>query len=318
MEKFTRFSVSTPGDALASKGALGVVLDRGKDVIILVNTHLDAGDDSDVRLAQLKVVADVVADLEGECSSKGLRVAATVMTGDWNINGTGRDCGASLELREVSRKAALRAMDTTTSSSCDEGGRPTAAHSNAAAVYAQVRDFLGKAGFQDVWQLYADKKGLPRPPSYEGDWAELSVESLAQYGITTDQAIPSCPKRLDYLWVKTGVASPAEEGVAVAGNRPTAEGCLTSTSARSSSSSQEVMMVTIARPELWRADLALRRAFVEAMLSADREEERALRRQINSRNANRTSDHASLVGRIRLLSSEAPFSREKSARQGRA
>ncbi|KAF4757601.1 sphingomyelin phosphodiesterase 3, neutral membrane (neutral sphingomyelinase II), partial [Perkinsus olseni] len=74
-----------------------------------------------------------------------------------------------------------------------------------------------------------------------GDWAELSVESLAQYGITTDQAIPSCPKRLDYLWVKTGVASPVEEGVAVAGNRPTAEGCLSSTSASSSSSSQEVI-----------------------------------------------------------------------------
>ncbi|KAF4679230.1 sphingomyelin phosphodiesterase 3, neutral membrane (neutral sphingomyelinase II) [Perkinsus olseni] len=148
-------------------------------------------------------------------------------------------------------------MDTTTSSSCDEGGRPTAAHSNAAAVYAQVRDFLGKAGFQDVWQLYADKKGLPRPPSYEGDWAELSVESLAQYGITTDQAIPSCPKRFGLPLLKPELRARW----------------------------RKVMMVTIARPELWRADLALRRAFVEAMLSADREEERALRRQINSRNA---------------------------------
>ncbi|KAF4655893.1 sphingomyelin phosphodiesterase 3, neutral membrane (neutral sphingomyelinase II) [Perkinsus olseni] len=259
MEKFSRFTVATGEDALASKGALGVVLDRGKDVIIVVTTHLDAGHDPDVKLAQLKVVVDVVAYLERECSSRGLRVAAAAMTGDWNIDGTGRDSGASAK---------------------------------------------------DVWQMHADKESLPRAPSYEGDWGDLSDESLAKYGVTSDQDVPSCPKRLDYLWVKSGVTNPAEEGVAAAGNRPPAESSLSSTSASSSSSAQEVMMVTIAPAQLWRADVPLRSACAKAVLSGDKKEERGLRRQINSHNTNRTSDHASLVGRVRLQSSEAPVSPE--------
>mmetsp|Transcript_26015 Transcript_26015/g.21438 ORF Transcript_26015/g.21438 Transcript_26015/m.21438 type:complete len:83 (+) Transcript_26015:278-526(+) len=56
---------------MASKGALGVVLDRGDDVVIVATTHLDAGHDPDVKLAQLKVVLDVVAYLEKECANKG-------------------------------------------------------------------------------------------------------------------------------------------------------------------------------------------------------------------------------------------------------
>ncbi|KAF4700387.1 sphingomyelin phosphodiesterase 3, neutral membrane (neutral sphingomyelinase II), partial [Perkinsus olseni] len=128
------------------------------------------------------------------------------------------------------------------------------------------------------------------------------------------QDVPSCPKRLDYLWVKSGVTNPTEEGVAAAGNRPPAESSLSSTSASSSSSSQEVMMVTVAPAQLWRADVPLRSACAKAMLSRDKKEERGLRRQINSHNTNRTSDHASLVGRVRLQSSEAPVSPESNQR----
>ncbi|KAF4685006.1 sphingomyelin phosphodiesterase 3, neutral membrane (neutral sphingomyelinase II) [Perkinsus olseni] len=312
MEKFSRFTVATGEDALASKGALGVVLDRGEDVIIVVTTHLDAGHDPDVKLAQLKVVVDVVAYLERECSSRGLRVAAAAMTGDWNIDGTGRDSGASAKVLPKSPSSSPSRTVCTTSRSSDEDTSPTA--QSSATVYARVRDFLGKAGFQDVWQMHADKESLPRAPSYEGDWGDLSDESLAKYGVTSDQDVPSCPKRLDYLWVKSGVTNPTEEGVAAAGNRPPAESSLSSTSASSSSSSQEVMMVTVAPAQLWRADVPLRSACAKAMLSRDKKEERGLRRQINSHNTNRTSDHASLVGRVRLQSSEAPVSPESNQR----
>ncbi|EEQ99844.1 hypothetical protein Pmar_PMAR009297, partial [Perkinsus marinus ATCC 50983] len=99
--------------------------------------------------------------------------------------------------------------------------------------------------------------------------------------------VPSCPKRLDYLWVKSGAEDVTSE------SRPPAESSLSSISASSSRSrSQEVlklahhsvMMVTIAPAQLWRADVPLRSACAKAMLSGDKREERGLRRQINSHN----------------------------------
>ncbi|KAF4668440.1 sphingomyelin phosphodiesterase 3, neutral membrane (neutral sphingomyelinase II) [Perkinsus chesapeaki] len=52
-EEFSRFTDATSEDSFASKGALCVVLDRGKDLIIVVTTHMDAGDDATVKLKQL-------------------------------------------------------------------------------------------------------------------------------------------------------------------------------------------------------------------------------------------------------------------------
>ncbi|KAF4665679.1 sphingomyelin phosphodiesterase 3, neutral membrane (neutral sphingomyelinase II) [Perkinsus chesapeaki] len=307
MEKFNRFTVATGEDAMASKGALGVVLDRGSDVVIVATTHLDAGHDSDVKLAQLKVVLDVVAYLEKECANKGLRVAAAVMTGDWNIDGTGRD----KMMEEGKRnKSSIRCPPSPTrtgrSTSLSSEETESLITNKPTSVYERVKDFLGNAGFQDVWQLHADKERLPHPPSYQGNWGEMSDETLAKYGVTSDQDVPSCPKRLDYLWVKSGAVSPVSCGGSqgVTGNRPAADSNLSSTSASSSSSSShEVMMVTVAPAQMWRADLPLRNACARAMLSGDKQEEKGLRKQINSHNTNRTSDHASLVGRIRLLSS---------------
>ncbi|EER06869.1 hypothetical protein Pmar_PMAR010684, partial [Perkinsus marinus ATCC 50983] len=269
-------------------------------VVIVVTTHLDAGHDPDVKLAQLKVVVDVVAFLEKECSSRGLHVAAAAMTGDWNIDGTGRDHGA----RAKALSSTSRTVCTTSRSSDEEEeeGSPVGVNQNS-GVYGRVQSFLAKSGFQDVWQMHAEKESLPRAPSYEGDWGELSEESLVKYGVTSDQDVPSCPKRLDYLWVKSGAEDATSE------SRPPAESSLSSISASSSRSrSQEVMMVTIAPAQLWRADVPLRSACAKAMLSGDKREERGLRRQINSHNTNRTSDHASLVGRIRLSRMAGPVS----------
>ncbi|EER00053.1 hypothetical protein Pmar_PMAR024530 [Perkinsus marinus ATCC 50983] len=173
MSKFIRFVDSTTEDSFASKGALCAVLDRGKDLIIVVTTHMDAGDDANVKVHQLRDALHLYervrkAAVEGEKTGRRREIVAAFLTGDFNIDGTEREHNS--------------------------------AGPEGESLYALARVQMQEAGFSDVWAEFARQAGYGRPQSFVGDWSDLRNSIVALYGATNDESIPSFPTRLDYIW----------------------------------------------------------------------------------------------------------------------
>lgn len=148
-EKFAIFPSGSPHDALSSKGALVVALRRPDSggIVIVCSSHLDAGEDSDFKIKQLRITLQLMHDFTAFVRTKYPReeVCATIFGSDMNIDG--------IEFWS---------------------------NSNA---YACARQILEQSGFVDAWTL-TDRK-LPSRTDMKNK--NYTPDLHPQLGITSDQ-----------------------------------------------------------------------------------------------------------------------------------
>ncbi|KAF4682120.1 sphingomyelin phosphodiesterase 3, neutral membrane (neutral sphingomyelinase II) [Perkinsus olseni] len=267
-EEFSRFAESTSEDSFASKGALCVVLDRGKDLIIVVTTHMDAGDDAIIKLKQLQHALGLYervkkSTVEVERLGRRRDVVAAFFTGDFNIDGTERE-----------------------HNSIGPDGE---------SLYALARKEMQEAGFSDAWTEFAHQAGYGRPQSFRGDWSDLRNSIVACYGATNDESIPSFPTRLDYIWA-THITGAVQVELPPPQQRM----------ANSDTNELELIDVKVADATLWRGNLDLRNDIekIQCPDAYDSSEKMDLLKEYRQQFVNRTSDHASLTAKVRLKRAE--------------
>jgi len=164
--KFARYPNGAGEDVLAAKGALFAVVEVPQVGLVVVgNTHLNAGSDHEVRLEQAEVLLGALRELREEVKSAGKSLAGVAVTGDWNIDGK-----FFWEL-----------------------GTP----------YARLREKMEREGLADAWASISELTATPEDRG-KGEGYRETEEYLVEYGITSDQNKVPSPTRLDHMWVSGG------------------------------------------------------------------------------------------------------------------
>ena len=148
MEDFLIYPSGSPHDALSSKGILVTALYKpGSGIIIVASSHLDAGDDDDLKLRQLEIALKRIAFFTQQVSFRfpEKEIAATIFGSDMNIDG-------------------VEFWSETSS-------------------YASARRRLESEGFQDSWLL--TPRAVPHPDDIASK--NYNPDSHPQLGITSDQ-----------------------------------------------------------------------------------------------------------------------------------
>ena len=88
-QTFQMYPPGSPHDALSSKGVLVAALKRPDSTILIVaSSHLDAGDDDEVKLSQLRIALGVIREFVRKIANKfSVPISAVLFGADMNIDG---------------------------------------------------------------------------------------------------------------------------------------------------------------------------------------------------------------------------------------
>ena len=271
-EVFKIYPSGSPHDALSSKGILVAALQRPEDkgIIIVGSSHLDAGENDEFKLDQLKIAIQVMKDFTNMIQLKhaSSSIVATLFGSDMNIDG--------IEFWSESNS------------------------------YAKARNMLEAENLKDTWLLTPRRVPSVKPDKYTPDQhPELGITSDQHGCVKRLDYIWVCPGPMGSVDRAT-TRSTSNEATAPHQQDMTKD----ETGASSPLSRRAIRKFGVsAKTELndgvlWRSSNAMREPLEQAVRDGDMKRAKRLAGRIDRHDREmRLSDHAALFAKIHFFPS---------------